>query len=80
MIEQVIDLSSDSEKEDVYEAKPKSAKGLAVDLMYPMQDFAVNLDVEDAENKLWLKKIRLWDYAMLQWERHSNNIYAPTHS
>lgn len=78
VIEQVVDSSSDSEQEEVYEAKPKSGKGLAADLMYSMHDFVVNLDVEDGENKLWLKKIRLWDYAMLEWERHSNNIYAPT--
>ena len=38
----------------------------------------MNLDVTDKENKLWLQKIRLWDYAVLEWERHANNIYAPT--
>lgn len=75
---QVVDSTSDSDQEEVYEARPKSLKGLAVDLMYPIQDFSVDLNLEDAANKLWLKKIRLWEYANLQWEKHRNNIYAPT--
>ena len=51
----VVESSSESEQEEVvYEPKSKSAKGLAVDLMHPMQDFAVNLDVTNKENKLWL--------------------------
>ena len=62
----------------MYESKSKSAKGLEIDLMHPMQDFIVNLDMKDAENKLWLQKIRLWEYARLEWEKHANNIYAPT--
>ena len=75
----IVESSSESEQEEVVcEIKSKSTKGLAVDLMHPMQDFLVNLDVTDKENKLWLQKIRLWDYAVLEWERHANNIYAPT--
>ena len=76
----VMESSSESEQDEVvYEPKSKSAKGLEVDLMHPMQDFAMNLDVTDKENnKLWLQKIWLWDYAVLEWERHANNIYAPT--
>ena len=44
--------SSESDLEEVYEVKPKSLKGLAVDLMYPMQNFLVNLNLEDEANKL----------------------------
>ena len=75
----IVESSSESEQqEEVYETKSKSTKGLATDLMHPMQDFTVSLDMKDAENKLWLQKIRLWDYAKIEWERHANNIYAPT--
>ncbi|MCO5595853.1 hypothetical protein L7F22_049904 [Adiantum nelumboides] len=33
---------------------------------------------EDNVNKMWLQKLRLWNFACLEWERHRNNIYAPT--
>ncbi|MCO5615024.1 hypothetical protein L7F22_069312 [Adiantum nelumboides] len=78
VVEREVESHSDSTEEEIYEVKSKGLRGLAADLMFPMQDFVVTIDLQDNVNKLWLQKLRLWNFACLEWERHRNNIYAPT--
>lgn len=58
--------------------KPRQAKNLANELMYPMLDFQTNMDIYADVNRLWLGKLGLWDFASLQWDQYAQNIYAPT--
>ena len=55
------DLSSD--EEETYEMKPKAMKTLATNLMHPMIDFQMHLNVETVENIGWLKELGLHDFA-----------------
>ena len=74
------DSESSSNEEELYviELKPRKAKNLAMDLMYPMQDFQTHLDVMTEQNRKWLQDIGLQQFGELPWETYKCNIYAPT--
>lgn len=73
-----VDSDSSSDEEETYEMKPRAMKTLATDLMYRMIDFQTHLNVETAENIVWLRELGLHDFAQLPWERYTQNIYGPT--
>ena len=63
-----------SNEEETYEMKPRAMKTLATDLMYPMIDFQMHLNVETADNIAWLRELGLHDFAQLPWERYAQNM------
>lgn len=60
-----------------YDFKARSMKNLVNDLMYPLMDFQVKLDLELKENQKWLDLLGLEEYANFPWANHLQNIFSP---
>ena len=73
-----IDSYLSSDEEETYKMKLKAMMMIAIDLMHPMIDFQMHLNVETMENIHWLKELGLYDFAQLPWEKYTQNIYGPT--
>ena len=75
------DLGSDSEHEqeiDLEAEEDQSVSQVVGSMMDNFIAFTQELDLQNADTRLWLQGIGLWEFANLPWDLWNQNIYAKT--